>query len=64
VAKVSWLFWLALAVIFTAVAAITGMQPKGTRPVAHTRMMTIGRLVIAALVLIFAFAAFRARAGG
>jgi hypothetical protein len=64
VAKVSWLSWLALAVILTAVAAVTGMQPKGTRPVAHTRMMGMGRLVIAALILIFAFAAFRARAGG
>jgi hypothetical protein len=60
----SWLSWLALAAILTAVVAVTGVQPKGTRPVAHTRMMGMGRLVIAALVLIFAFAAFRARAGG
>jgi hypothetical protein len=60
----SWLFWLAFAVILTAVAAITGMQPKGTRPVAHTRMMGMGRLVLALLVIIFAYAAFRARAGG
>ena len=60
----SWLFWLALVVIFTAVIAITGAQPKGTRPIAHTRMMGMGRLVLVALVVIFAHAAFRARAGG
>lgn len=60
----SWLFWLALVVILTAAVAITGMQPKGTRPVSHTRMMGMGRLVLATLVIIFAYAAFRARAGG
>jgi hypothetical protein len=60
----TWLTWLVLAVILTAVVAITGMQPQGTRPVAHTKMMRMGRLVIAVLVLIFAYAAFRARAGG
>ena len=60
----SWLFWLALAVILTAVVAITGIQPKGTRPVSHTRLMGMSRLVLAALVIILAYAAFRARAGG
>lgn len=60
----SWFFWLALAVILTAVAAVTGMQPKGTRTVSHTRMMGMGRLVLAVLVIILAYAAFRVRAGG
>ena len=60
----SWPFWLAFAVILSAVAAITGLQPKGTRPVAHTRMMGMGRLVLAALLIILAYGAFRARAGG
>jgi hypothetical protein len=60
----SWLFWLVLAVGLTAVVAVTGMQPKGTRPVSHTRMLGMGRLVLAALVIIVAYAAFRARAGG
>jgi hypothetical protein len=62
--QMSWLFWLAFAVILTAIAAITGLQPKGTRSVAHTRMMGMGRLALAALVIILAFAAFHARAGG
>jgi hypothetical protein len=60
----SWLVWLAFAVILTAVAAITGMQPKGTRPVAHTRMMGMARLVLAVVVIILGYVAFRARAGG
>jgi hypothetical protein len=60
----TWLFWLILAVVLTALAAITGLQPKGARSVSHTRMMSIGRLVLAALVIIVAYVAFRARAGG
>ena len=28
----TWLVWLGLAVIIAAVAAGTGLQPKGTRP--------------------------------
>jgi hypothetical protein len=60
----SWIVWLALAVIVTAVAAVTGIQPKGGRPVAGTRLMGMGRLVLVALVIIFAYLAFRARAGG
>src|ERR1700687_3849013 len=39
--SMTWLQWLALAVIITAVAAITGIKPRGTRHVAHTRMMGV-----------------------
>ena len=60
----SWLFSLALVVILAAVVAVTGMQPKGTRPVAHTRMMGVGRLILVALIIIVAYAVFRSRAGG
>lgn len=60
----TWLFWLTVAVVLTAVVAISGMQPKGTRPIAHTRMMGAARLVLMVLVVIFAYAAFRARTGG
>ena len=60
----TWLFWLTGAVVLTAVVAISGMQPKGTRPIAHTRMMGAARLVLMVLVVIFAYAAFRARTGG
>ena len=60
----SWLAWLGLAVIITAVAAVTGAQPKGTRPVAHTRLMGMARLALVALVVIGAYLAFRGRSGG
>jgi hypothetical protein len=60
----NWLVWLCLAVIVAAVAAVTGMKPKGTRPVAHTRMMGVGRIALLAVVLIFAYLAIRARSGG
>lgn len=60
----NWLIWLGLAVVVAAFAAVTGMKPKGTRPVAHTRMMGVGRIALLAIVVIFAYLAFRARSGG
>ena len=60
----SWLAWLGLAVLITAVAAVTGIKPKGTRHIAHTRLMGVARLVLLALVIIFAYLAFRAHSGG
>ena len=56
--------WLGIAVIIAAIAAVTGIKPKGTRPVAHTGMMVMGRLALLAIVIIFAYLAFRARSGG
>jgi F0F1-type ATP synthase membrane subunit a len=60
---VSWLVWLGLAVLVTAIAAVTGIKPKGTRHVAHSRMMTMGRVCLVIIVVIFAYLAFRARSG-
>ncbi|MGA8810181.1 MAG: hypothetical protein WB973_20110 [Thermoanaerobaculia bacterium] len=60
----SWIVWLGLAVLITAIAAVTGIKPKGTRPVAHSRMMGIGRICLVIIVIIFAYLAFRARSGG
>jgi hypothetical protein len=59
----NWLVWLGLAVVVAAIAAVTGIKPKGTRPVAGTRMMGIGRIALLVIVLIFAYLAFRARGG-
>jgi hypothetical protein len=56
----TWLAWLALAVVLTAVAAVTGAQPKGTRPVAGTHLMGAARLVLLVFILICAYFAFRA----
>ena len=60
----SWLAWLAVAVIITAVAAITGIKPKGTRHVARTHLMGVARLVLFAVIVIVMYFAWRARSGG
>jgi putative Mn2+ efflux pump MntP len=59
----NWLILLSLAVIIAAIAAVTGIKPKETRPVAHSRMMGMARFVLVVLAVILAYAAFRARAG-
>ena len=57
----TWLSWLVLAVIVTAIAAVTGLNPKGGRPVARTHMMGVARLVLLAIVIIFTYLAYRSR---
>jgi hypothetical protein len=42
----TWLGWLAVAVLVAAVASVTGIKPKGTRHVAHTRLMGMARLAL------------------
>ena len=59
----SWVVWLGLAVVITAIAAVTGIKAKGTRPVAHSRMMGVGRIFLLIIVVIFAYLAFQARSG-
>lgn len=59
----NWLMLLGLAVIIAAVAAVTGIKPRETRPVAHTHMMGMARFVLLVLAIIVAYLAFRARAG-
>jgi hypothetical protein len=56
----SWLFWLCLAVVIGLIAAVTGMKPRGTRPVAHTRLMGAARFALLILVAIAVFLAYRA----
>jgi hypothetical protein len=60
---VNWLVWLGFAVVLAAVAAVTGIKPKGTRHVAHSRMMGMARVFLVIVVVIFAYLAFRARSG-
>ena len=60
----SWLVWLGFAVLVGVIAAVTGIKPKGTRHVAGTRMMGIGRLALLVLIALFAWLAYRARSGG
>jgi hypothetical protein len=60
----NWIAWLGIAVVVAGIAAVTGIKPRGTRPVAHTRMMTMGRLALLVIVIIFAYLAYRAHVGG
>lgn len=59
----TWLFWLGLAVVIGIIAAITGIKPKGTRPVAHTRLMGVARFILLIIIAIVIFMAYRARSG-
>lgn len=58
-----WLVWIGIAVVVVAIAAVTGIKPKGTRPVAHTRMMGVARIFLLLIVVVLAWLAFRARGG-
>jgi len=60
----TWLAWLAVAVVLTAIVAITGAQPKGTRPVARTHLMGVARFVLLLVIAICAYLAFRGYGGG
>jgi hypothetical protein len=57
----TWLAWLALAVLITAVAAVTGIKPAGTRHVARTRLMGVARLVLLFIIVVIIYMAYRAR---
>jgi hypothetical protein len=59
----TWFTWLGLAAILTALAAVTGLTPRGTRPVSRTRLMGMARLALAAFAVVFAYLAFRAYSG-
>ena len=59
----TWLAWLGIAVVIVGIAAVTGIKPKGTRHIAHSRMMGMGRVALVIIAVIFAYIAFRARSG-
>lgn len=59
----TWLTWLLLAMIVAAVAAVTGIKAKGTRHVAGTRLMGVGRIVLLIIVVIIVYVGYRARSG-
>lgn len=42
----SWIVLLGIAVVLVALAALTGIKPKGGRPVASTRLMGMARVVL------------------
>ena len=60
----TWLTWLLIAVLVATFAALTGIKPTGSRPVAHTRLMGAARFVLVLILLIVVYVAFIARSGG
>ena len=54
---------LGLAVVVAVIAAATGIKPRETRPVAHTRMMGVARVVLGMVAIFLAYLAFRGRTG-
>lgn len=60
----NWLMWLGVAVLIGVVAAVTGLKPRGTRHVAGTRLMGVGRFVLFFIVALCLYLAYRARGGG
>jgi hypothetical protein len=60
----TWLLWLAVAVVIAATAAVTGIKPKGTRPVARTQLLSVARFVLLLIAALLGYVAFRSRTGG
>ena len=60
----TWLGWLCLAGIITAIAAVTGIKPRGTQHLARTRMMGVARLVLLIVAILFVYLAYHARSRG
>lgn len=59
----NWLLLLGLALVIAVVAAVTGIKPNKTRPVAHSRMMGMARVVLVIFAVVLAWVAFRGRPG-
>ncbi|HXU29403.1 MAG TPA: hypothetical protein VN851_02400 [Thermoanaerobaculia bacterium] len=55
----SWIVMLWIAAGITALIAVTGIKPKGTRHVAHTHMINAARVCFVIILLILAAAALK-----
>lgn len=49
--------------VIAAVAAVTGIKPRGTRHVARTGLMSMARIALLVIAVIVAYLLFRARTG-
>ncbi len=54
----SWIVILWIAAGVTALIAMTGIKPKGTRHVAHTHLITAARICFVLIVVILLAMAF------
>jgi hypothetical protein len=57
----NWLTVLWIVALIAALAAITGIKPSGTRPVARTGLMSAARVVLGLIALVIAYFAYNAR---
>jgi hypothetical protein len=54
----SWLVVLGLVVVLAVVAVLSGLVPRGGRPVEKTKLVQASRVVLAILALLIAWAAW------
>jgi len=57
----TWLLWLLIAACVAAFAAVTGIKPKHTKPIAGTHLMGVARVVLFCIVAILLWYAFKGR---
>jgi Tfp pilus assembly protein PilE len=60
----SWIELLLAAVVVAVVAALTGIKPRGTRPVARSRLMKAARIVLLLIAAGLAALAIAGAVGG
>ena len=51
----TWFSVLIAVAVIAALAGLTGIKPRGTRPVARSGLMTAARVVLAILVIVIAY---------
>ena len=54
----NWIALLGIVVVIVALAALTGIKPKGTRSIAHSRLMTVGWIILLVIGVIIAWIVF------
>jgi hypothetical protein len=59
----NWLAVLGIFLLVSAVLAVTAIKPRGTRPVASTRLLAIGRIVLLVVAAVLFYFWLTNRAG-
>lgn len=47
--------WVLVVLVIVAIAALLGVKPRGSRPVARTQLMSVARVVLMLLALLVAY---------
>ena len=51
--------WVVIVLVVVAIAAFSGIKPRGSRPVANTQLMSVARVVFVLLALLLAYFVLR-----